>query len=376
MSLRRVFPILLICFFALMYIFNQEKFHIIKSGVRPIFISFILAYVLDAVVRFLVKLLKIKRFQGIFLACIILLSFFASIFAVLVPMIVDNAESFLSIFSSDSIMDEENNYIDVNILVMSIAERLDNEIVDNIAESIIKLSADLKGKISQVIKGFVDFLLKLLTTIGTSLISIVTCVVLALYMLIEKEEIVARLKRFIYAFFSEKEAKRFMEICSNANRIFTKFLVGKVVDSMLVGIICILGFALFDIPYAPLLGSLIGLFNLIPYFGPIIGAVPVVIVAFITEPAKTIIVIVIIIVVGQIDANFLDPKIVGENVGVTPFWVISAVLIGGTIFGVIGMILSVPLMVLIKTMIEEEVEIRLGKKGMENYQIENLKNNK
>jgi predicted PurR-regulated permease PerM len=127
------------------------------------------------------------------------------------------------------------------------------------------------------------------------------------------------------------------------------------------------------VPYAPLMGTLIGFFNIIPYFGPIIGSVPVVLVSLFIDPPKALTALIIIIIIQQIDGNFLDPKIVGENVGVSPFWIITSVTVGGNLFGIPGMILGVPVVVLIKTIIEESIEMRLIEKGKENIEKNNLK---
>ena len=121
------------------------------------------------------------------------------------------------------------------------------------------------------------------------------------------------------------------------------------------------------------MGTLIGFFNMIPYFGPIIGSVPVVLVSFFVNPAKAFTALIIIIIIQQIDGNFLDPKIVGKNVGVSPFWIITSVTVGGNLFGIPGMILGVPLVVLIKEVIEDSVEMRLMEKGKENLEKTNLR---
>jgi predicted PurR-regulated permease PerM len=124
------------------------------------------------------------------------------------------------------------------------------------------------------------------------------------------------------------------------------------------------------------MGTIIGVFNIIPYFGPIIGSVPVVIVSFFVDPPKAVYALIIIIVIQQLDANILDPKIVGNNVGVSPFWIITSVTLGGNLFGIPGMILGVPVVVLIKTIIEEAVDMRLIEKGICDIEKEKMRENK
>jgi predicted PurR-regulated permease PerM len=111
---------------------------------------------------------------------------------------------------------------------------------------------------------------------------------------------------------------------------------------------------------------------MIPYFGPIIGSIPVILVSFFVDPPKALTAFIIIIVIQQFDANLLDPRIVGKNVGVSPFWIITAVTVGGNLFGIPGMIFAVPFTVLAKTIIEESVDMRLVEKGMEDFERENM----
>lgn len=358
-------PIIVICFIALIFVFSPDKIRFITGAIKPIVISFVLAYLIDAVVRIIVRKLKTRRTQAIFLSCILLLSIIVLLFSILVPKIISNAEAVISFVTSDN--------MDINALVRKIAEKIDNPYVDRIALEIIRFSKDITDKINDLFKYLTNILINSVTAIGSSVLSIVTSYILALYMLIEKDDLIARLRRLIYAFFNERNAQFIIDTASNANRIFKSYLLGKLLDSLIVGIITIIIFTIFNVPYAPLMGSIIGLFNIIPYFGPIIGAVPVVVVSFFISPTKALTALIIIIIIGQIDGNFIDPKIVSNNVGVSPFWVISAVIVGGTAFGPVGMILGVPTVVLIKTIIEDNVDKNLREKGIENYQIDKIK---
>ena len=358
-------PIIIICFIALIFVFSPDKISFITGALKPLIISFILAYLIDAIVRIIVRKLKTRRTQAIFLSCILLMGIIVLMFSILVPKIISNAEAVISFVTNDN--------MDINIIVRKLAEKINNPYVDKIALEIIRLSEDIKDKINDLLKYLTNFLINSVTAIGSSVLSVVTSYILALYMLIEKDDLIARLRRFICAFFNERNSQVILDTASNANRIFKSYLLGKLLDSLIVGIITIIVFTIFNVPYAPLMGSIIGLFNIIPYFGPIIGAVPVVVVSFFISPPKALTALIIIIIIGQIDGNFINPKIVSNNVGVSPFWVISAVIIGGTAFGPIGMILGVPTMVLIKTIIEDNVEKRLREKGRESYQVDKIK---
>lgn len=358
-------PIIVILFLGLIFIFSPDKISFVISAVKPLIISFAIAYLLDSLVKSIMKRLKTRRPQAIFLACVCVISAILVMFSIFVPKLIDNAEAVVSFIA--------NYKMDINVIIMDIAEKFDNPSVYRIADEIIELSADIKNRINDLLKFITFSLINSAAVIGTSIFSVMTNFILAIYMLIEKEDLCARLKRFIFALFNERKSETILEISSNANRIFKSFLVGKLLDSFIVGIITIVVFSIFKIPYAPLMGSIIGLFNIIPFFGPIIGAVPVVFVSFFISPVKALTALIIIIVIGQIDGNYIDPKIVGNNVGVSPFWAISGVIVGGSAFGVMGMILGVPSLVLIKTLAEEYVAKKLREKDMANYQLNKIK---
>lgn len=363
--LKSALPIIIVVFFIMLFIFSPDKITFILSAISPLVVSFVIAYLLDSLVRTIVLKLKTRRSQAILLACILVLGIIVLIFSILVPVIIDNANAVVSFFM------QENK--DINVIISELLTKINNPYVDKLAEEFLQLGEDVKLKVNELIKYISNLLIDSVAIIGSSVLSVVTSFILALYMLIEKDDLIARLKRFVCAFFSERNSKLILETSASANNIFKKFLVGKLLDSLIVGVISIIVFSIFKVPYAPLMGSLIGLFNIIPYFGPIIGAVPVVVVSFFVSPAKALTALIIIIVIGQVDGNFIDPKIVGNNVGVSPFWVISAVVVGGAIAGPVGMILGVPTVVLFKTIIEDIVESRLREKGIEDYEIDKMK---
>lgn len=352
-------------FIILLLVFSPDTFRWLNKALKPLIYAFIIAYLLDSVVKFLVRKLKIRRCQGILLACILLIGIFVLIMSIAVPMLVENLNSIYSFLTSDN--------FNIMEFVTSVREKMNNGYIDYITDMLMQTSESLQDRINNIILESSNVLMQMIANIGTSTLTIITSFIISIYMLIEKDDLLARGKRLIVAFFERSTANKILETFRNGNKIFKSFLNGKILDSAVVGIICIILFSLFKIRYALLLGTLIGIFNIIPYFGPIIGMVPVVIVTFLDEPSKALTVLIIIVVVQQLDANFLDPKIVGDNVGVSPFWILTAVIIGGNIAGISGMIFGVPILVLIKTIIEESIEMRLVDKGISDYQKEMLR---
>lgn len=363
--LRLSLPILFILLIILLMVFSPHTFLWLKSSFSPVIYAIVISYILDSLVTFFMRKLNVRRSQGILLALIILLLIVGFLIYMLVPQILENINNIVSFIM-------EGN-IDVVRIITEIKQKIPNEYVQMVATYILEASESVRGLINTTLTKISNTLINSVKNMGGSAITIGTSFIISIYMLIEKQGILARGKRLILAFSNEQNARKILHFFTLANKIFKSFLNGKLLDSFIVGLVCTVAFFLFKVPYAPFMGSIIGLFNLIPYFGPIIGSIPVLVVSFFIEPSKALTALIIIIAVQQLDANFLDPRIVGRNVGVSPFWIITAVTIGGNLFGIPGMILGVPLVVLIKTTIEEAVDMRLMEKGIEDIEKENLR---
>lgn len=335
------------------------------DSLKPVIYALIMAYLLDSMVNFFVRKLKVRRSQGILLACIILIGLLSFIVYKVVPQIVDNINNIVKF-----IMDGN---VDVVEIINNLKGKIDSRYLDYMTDYLLQAGESVKNTINTLLIDMSNILMRFLRNIGTSTLTVITSFIINIYMLVEKEDILARGRRFIYAYFNEKSSKKILSVFSQANKIFKSFVNGKLLDSAIVGIICVIAFYLFKVPYAALMGTIIGFFNIIPFFGPIIGSVPVIIVSFFLEPSKALTALIIIIVIQQLDANILDPRIVGGNIGVSPFWVITSVTVGGNLLGIPGLILGVPVVVLIKSIVEESVNIRLIEKGISDIEKDNLK---
>lgn len=349
----------------MLIVFNADTIYWFIEALKPLIYGLILAYLLDSLVCFLVSRLKIRRSQGILLSFILMAAIILLLFYMFVPKIVENINAISSFF-----LDEN---LDIVKIVTELSDKIDNQYVRYLTDNILHTSESMQAQINSLLIKLSNSLMKLITNIGSKALSLVTSIIISIYMLIEKDDILARGRRFIFAYFNEKKAEKILQIFKHANVIFKSYLNGKIIDSFIVGVICVIAFSLFGVPYAPFLGTLVGAFNMIPYFGPIIGTIPVVVVSFLVKPAKALTAIIIVLILQQIDGNYLDPKIVGGNIGVSPFWVITAVTVGGNLFGIAGLLFSVPLTVLIKTVLEESIDMRLMEKGMSELEKDNLR---
>ncbi len=346
-------------------VFRPDAFTWVLESFKPVIYALIIAYLMDSVVVFFMKKLKVRRSQGILLACIILIGLIGTLIYEVVPQMVENINNIM-----DFVIDGN---VDIVQIVSDLKDKINSPYMTYFSDYILQASEYIKSIINVLLMKISNVLMKMATNIGSSTFTVVTSFIISVYMLAEKEDILARGKRLIYAYLDEKKAKRYLKSFSQGNVIFKSFLNGKLLDSSIVGVVCVIVFYLFKVPYAPLMGTIIGAFNIIPYFGPIIGSVPVVVVSFFVDPPKAVTALVIILVIQQLDANILDPRIVGGNVGVSPFWIITSVTVGGNLFGIAGMVLGVPVVVLIKTIIEESIEMRLIEKGISDIEKNKLK---
>ena len=188
-------------------------------------------------------------------------------------------------------------------------------------------------------------------------------IIIAVYLMISRETFMSQGKKVIYAFFNDEHAEMFIQLLKECNRIFGGFINGKLLDSLIIGILCFIGASLLQMPYSVLVAVIIGVTNVIPFFGPYIGAIPSTILIMLASPSKGLIFIVFILVLQQFDGNILGPKILGDSIGLSPFWIIFAILLGGGLFGIVGMLFGVPVFAVFYFLVKSFIDYRLSKKG-------------
>ena len=201
-------------------------------------------------------------------------------------------------------------------------------------------------------------------------INIKFAIVISVYIILDKEKIVKELRRFIYTFASNEKAPFIWNTFRECNHIF----IGKSVDSLIIGILSLIAMSIIGLPYGLLLSVIVGVTNMIPYFGPIMGAIPGVIIYLVIEPKYAIIYVIMILILQQFDGLYLGPKILGDLTGIKPLWVIFGITVGGAYFGVLGMFLGVPVVAVIMHIISVIMETKMKKKMLK--EIEVRRNNK
>jgi len=184
--------------------------------------------------------------------------------------------------------------------------------------------------------------------------------VVAVYLLVSKERFLRQWKQVLFSVFQPKTAHWIDERMAKANETFGTAVVGKTADSVIIGIFCFIGCTFMQMPYTALISVIIGITNMIPYFGPILGALPCLLLILMENPIKALYFLIFIVILQQFDANILDPRIVGTSIGLPAFWELFACMLGGGIFGIIGLIIGVPLFAMIYGLIKQLVSERLS----------------
>jgi len=187
---------------------------------------------------------------------------------------------------------------------------------------------------------------------------------ISIYILSSKESLHAGVRKLTAALFKDQTRTRLLRYTRVANRTFGNYFVGVLVDACVVGLVSFVILPIFRIPYAPLVATIVGITNIIPIFGPFIGAIPSAFIIFIANPSKALLFVILIIVIQQIDGNIIAPKILGNSTGISSLGVIVAIVIMGDLFGIIGMIVGVPVFAMIIMVINEIVETKLKDRGL------------
>lgn len=344
------------------FIVNNEVFNegvkFIMSVFSPIIIGFIIAYLLEPLIKLIETRYKINRklgILGIYLLLIILISVsISSIIPSLTSSISELIQEMPN-YSRQIIAFSQNIFTQYPIL---------NEF--GVEEKIIEFFNENSGKSLDAINYILKFLVNNSMSISGKTLNFFMGMTIAYYFLADKSKFINNTKKIMAKLFTKRNYEDSLIWIKKSNDIFLNYLLGKIVDSVIIGIIAFIMFKVANIQYAMLFAVITAITNMIPYFGPIIGAVPVVLITLFYSPTQALIAAIMMIVLQQFDGIWLGPKILGDKVGISPFWIIVSVLIGGKLMGVVGMFLSVPVAAVFIGMINDyagiEPEIKTVKK--------------
>ncbi|WP_294371381.1 AI-2E family transporter [uncultured Clostridium sp.] len=313
-------------------------FKIINQGLSilsPFIYALICAYILNPVVKLCQRKLKIKRGMAIALTYIVLIGIvFVALFFT-IPSVVD---SILNITSEiPSYMEKVQGWINIG---------LSNERINElIAQSgLLENIQNITNQIGNVSMSILQSLAVYLISMTSNLVNVVLGFLISIYVLLEKDNIVRVAKTIAFMILKENNGRHLLTFLRTYNKMIGVYVGIKAIDSMIIGTIALIGLIILQVPYAPLLALIVGITNMIPYFGPLVGIIISAVVTVFSSFIQAVIVAIMLFALQQFDAWYLEPKLIGKKVGVSPLAIIFGVTLGGGILGPVGMILGSPTM--------------------------------
>lgn len=348
------------------------------SAMSPIIIGGVIAFLLNPIVnrlrmglndifkKLMPKLTKKKRKKltdvlSVVFAMLFFLALIAGLLWILIPSLYDSINKLYENFDKYTTNLEtwvtklaKKNPNIVNIL---------NNYMDDIEKSVKNLFTDklipnMDGVVKAVSSGIVG---------GVKFVfDFIVGIVAAIYILGSKDKFSAQGKKVIYAIFNKRKGNRILSVIEFVDGIFSGFISGKIVDSMIIGAICFVFCSIVNMPYAVLISVIIGVTNIIPFFGPFIGAIPAAVLVLVESPKMCLVFVIFIIILQQLDGNVIGPLVLADTTGLSSFWILFAILVGGNLFGFKGMVLGVPAFACIYALMTRLLRDGLSKKGLIN----------
>ena len=310
---------------------------------------------------------KLNRVLSIFVSMFLLITLIVALVAVIVIQVSDSIMEILYniptyITQIETWMNKVlGDYPEIVNYFESQLETIQPKLID-FANNLINKLGDMSVKLKD---GAIEFVV--------ALKDFIIGFIVAIYLLYSKETFAAQARKIVYALFPKNISKNILRISAKANATLSGFISGKLLDSLIIGLICFIAMTIMQMNFVARISIIVGVTNVIPFFGPFFGAIPSAFLLLITAPKQVIPFIIFILILQQFDGNILGPKILGDSTGLTPFWVMFAIFVGGGLFGFAGMVLGVPVFAVIYALISEFAAYLLKKKRL-SHRTEDYKN--
>lgn len=341
---------------------------------RPIIYGLAIAYLLNPIVKLIdrhltpvlekkmknpVRARKIGRGVGVFSSLIFAVFVIVALCNMLIP------ELYKSVRDLAATMPKQmNDWVQsMNVLLGN------NTTLDNMLKSIITEGADvlvnwMKTDLLQETNKLMSNLTVGVINVVSEIMNILIGFIVSVYVLFSKELFAGQCKKIIYAIMKPQNANMTLHITKKSNEIFGGFIIGKIIDSAIIGVLCFICLTIMNMPYTLIVSVIVGVTNVIPFFGPYIGAIPSIILIMLSEPIQGVYFAIFILVLQQIDGNIIGPKILGDSTGLSAFWVVFSILLGGGLFGFVGMIMGVPTFAVLYYLVQMFINQKLERKHL------------
>ena len=360
-------------FFFMIYRYNgvSKGWDTVMKVLQPITFGLVIAYLINPIMKFFEKHLlhfleprvqkekkcrKIARSIATGGAVVVFVLIVILLFAMMIPQLISSISGMVN-----SLPKQVDSFIDwFNGLTNS-----DNEIIQSLETNMMDMVTYLENWVKD---SFLPNIQTYITSITSGVINMVKVLmnaviglIVSVYVLFSKEKFASQCKKLVYAIMRPSRANMVLHLTIKSNEIFGGFIIGKIIDSAIIGVLCFVGLSILDMPYTMLVSVIVGVTNVIPFFGPYIGAIPSAVLILLSDPKMGIYFIIFVFLLQQLDGNIIGPKILGDSTGLSAFWVVFSILFGGGMFGFVGMILGVPTFAVIYYIV----------KMLVNHQLEN-----
>lgn len=340
----------------------------------PVLYGLGIAYLLDPIVGRVERVLKprlasyikrpgkaeaLSRGIGVLVALVVMILVVWALISMILPQLLDSLNTIFGNLPS--------YYNTLSGWVTDLLERTNIEAADFTNSIMEEVYNFLKEWLSSLLPKVQSIVVNLTTSVvgmAKALLNLIIGVIISIYLLMGKKKFLAQAKKLCYGLLGVKKAGYVCNVCTFANQAFGGFIGGKIIDSAIIGVLCFIGLSILDMPYTMLISIIVGVTNIIPFFGPYIGAIPSALLLLVIDPMMSLYFIIFILVLQQLDGNVIGPMILGDATGLDGFWVVLAILVFGSFYGLLGMIIGVPLFAVIYKIVSEITNRLLQHKGL------------
>ncbi len=345
--------------------FIKKLTHILS----PIIWGIVIAYLVNPIMKWIEKRVKkvtekkkrhfkLTRIISLFLAMIIFLAVIAALGAIILPQVIESITTIINNFST--YINNFEKWIDSLLVKYPEVLTVVSDQFDNIEKALMEFANNIVPKVGDIMKKITDSTLSFIIAVKDILIGIIV----AVYLLYGKEHFQAQMKKLVSGILPKKCANTTLRVCAQTNSSISGFISGKIVDSIIIGCLCFIAMTIMKFDFIVLISVIVGVTNVIPFFGPFIGAIPSALLLLVAAPKQVIPFLILILIIQQLDGNVIGPKILGQTTGISAFWVLFSILVGGGLFGFAGMLLGVPVFAVLYSLLKEFIEYLLENKSL------------
>ncbi len=346
------------------------------NTLSPIICGCVIAYLLQPVLKFFQRVLfgpickklckkkpenapKISRAAASAFSLVLLVIVLIALLWMLLPQVYDSLE--MLVVNMPGYATTVVNWVEAKLTNMPELEGAAISVLDTISDSLTNwFKTSILPQMESLLTNVTTGVYKVVRAVFNILIGLVV----SLYLMYNTEKFTASCKRLLYSMFAPERAIRILKAVRYTDNAFMSFISGKLIDSLIIGLLCYIICNILGMPYVVLVSVIVGITNIIPFFGPFIGAIPSAFLILMVSPVKCLIFVVFIIILQQFDGNILGPKILGNAVGIKGFWIMFAIIVGGGLFGFIGMVLGVPVITVVLEGMHYLVNSALERRGL------------